>query len=219
MIIFDGVSKSFWQPQGRKVILDRASFLIEPGSSVGILAANGTGKSTLINMIAGIEPPDEGRIERRCRVSFPLGYVGGINLRQSGTENIRFIARLHHADPDEVEAFCHWLADLGRAMDMPVSTYSHGMRARLSYALMLALDFDIYLVDEGMPTTTDAAFNARAEAVLAERMKTASMVMVSHQLETLRKFCQAGALLKNGKVIPCASLDEAWIYYSRSEAA
>ena len=86
MIEFDNVSKSFWTGKQRKVILDRASFRVEPGRSVGVLAPNGTGKTTIINMMAGLERPDEGEIRRTSRVSFPLGFMGGIISKNTATE-------------------------------------------------------------------------------------------------------------------------------------
>jgi capsular polysaccharide transport system ATP-binding protein len=106
MLEFSSVSKSFWTGTQRKVILDRASFRVELGTSLGILAPNGTGKTTLINMMAGLEKPNEGTITRTCRVSFPLGITGGNNGKLSAMENSRYIARLYGLDPDYVKAFC-----------------------------------------------------------------------------------------------------------------
>ena len=131
MIVFENVSKSFWTGRTRKVILQEATFRIDLGRSLGILAPNGTGKTTIINMMAGLERPDEGSVRRLSRISFPLGYMGGLVPRQTATENARHIAHLYGLDPDYVEAFCRWLCDLGDYFDMPVTTYSTGMRARL----------------------------------------------------------------------------------------
>ncbi|MGI9393450.1 MAG: ABC transporter ATP-binding protein, partial [Boseongicola sp.] len=172
MIEFSNVSKSFWTGERRKVILDRASFRVELGNSLGILAPNGTGKTTLINMMAGLEKPDEGAIIRRSRISFPLGFMGGVIGRLSAMENARYIARLYGKDPDYLEAFCRWVCGLNEYFDMPVGTYSAGMKARFSFSLLLALDFDIYLIDEGMPATTDAEFNRKAGTVLRDRLQT-----------------------------------------------
>ncbi|MAY33979.1 MAG: ATP-binding cassette domain-containing protein [Rhodovulum sp.] len=209
MIEFDGVSKSFWTGKQRKVILDRASFRVDLGNSLGILAPNGTGKTTLINMMAGLEKPDEGRITRTSKISFPLGYMGGVVARHTATENSRHIARLYGLDPDYVEAFSRWLCGLEEYFDMPVGTYSSGMRARFSFSLMLALDFDIYLIDEGMPATTDVEFNRKAGAVLRERLENTTIVVVSHQPETLEKFCKSAAVLKNGRIHMFDTLEEA----------
>ena len=209
MIEFDGVSKSFWTGKQRKVILDRASFRVDLGNSLGILAPNGTGKTTLINMMAGLEKPDEGRINSTSKISFTLGYMGGVVARHTATENSRHIARLYGLDPDYVEAFSRWLCGLEEYFDMPVGTYSSGMRARFSFSLMLALDFDIYLIDEGMPATTDVEFNRKAGAVLRERLENTTIVVVSHQPETLEKFCKSAAVLKNGRIHMFDTLEEA----------
>lgn len=209
MIEFRNVSKSFWTGERRKVILDRASFRVELGNPLGILAPNGTGKTTLINMMAGLEQPDEGEIVRRSRISFPLGFMGGIVNKLSAMENCRFIARLYGKDPDYLEAFCRWVCGLEEYFDMPVGTYSAGMRARFSFSLLLALDFDIYLIDEGMPTTTDVEFNKKAGQILAERLKTATVVIVSHQASTLEKFCRSAAVLRNGQLHMFDTLEEA----------
>jgi capsular polysaccharide transport system ATP-binding protein len=162
------VSKSFWTGTQRKVILDDASFRVELDTSLGILAPNGTSKTTLFNMMAGLEKPDEGRIIRGCNISFPLGFMGGTSPRHTAKENARYIARLYSLDPDYIETFYRWLVDIEEYFDMPMATYSSGMNARFNFALMLALEFDIYLIDEGMPSSTDVKFNKKAGDLLQE---------------------------------------------------
>jgi len=201
MIEFMNVSKSFWTGKQRKIILDQCSFRVELGRSMGILAANGTGKTTLINMMAGLEKPDEGRIIRTSRISFPLGFMGGVVSKHTGTENSRYIARLYGLDPDYVEAFCRYLTGIEEYFDMPVGTYSSGMRARFSFALMLALEFDIYLIDEGMPGTTDVEFNKKAGSILQDRLQSATVIIVSHHANILEKYCRSAAVLRHGKLI------------------
>jgi capsular polysaccharide transport system ATP-binding protein len=209
MLEFVNVSKSFWTGTQRKVILDRANFRVELGNSLGILAPNGTGKTTIINMMAGLEKPDEGQVNRSCRVSFPLGFMGGVVSRHTAMENSRYIARLYGLDPDYVEAFCRWLTGIEEYFDMPVGTYSSGMRARFTFSLLLALDFDIYLIDEGMPQTTDAEFNRKAGDILRERLATTTVIIVSHQASTLEKFARSAAVLKDGQLIMFDTLEEA----------
>ena len=213
MLEFDNVSKSYWTGTRRKVILDRASFRVELGNSLGILAPNGTGKTTLINMMCGLEKPDEGTIRRGCRISFPLGFMGGVVTKHSANENARYIARVYGLDPDYVSAFTRWLTDIDEYFDMPVGTYSAGMRQRFTFALLLALEFDIYLIDEGMPQTTDVEFNRKAGAVLYDRLKTATVVIVSHQPATIEKFCRSAAILRDGRLYHFESLAEAKQYY------
>ena len=209
MLEFMEVSKSYWTGTRRKVILDQATFRAELGNSLGILAPNGTGKTTIINMMAGLVRPDEGRIRRTCRVSFPLGAPSTMNATQSAKQNARFLAQLYGLDPDYVEAFCRWVCDVGEYFDRPVATYSSGMKARLGFALLLALEFDIYLIDEGMPSTTDVEFNRKAGNILRDRLRNATVVIVSHQAKTLEKFCRSAAVLRDGRLHMFDTLEEA----------
>lgn len=209
MIEFENVSKSFWTGKSRKVILDRASFRVTLGNSLGILAKNGTGKTTIINMMAGLEKPDEGVVRRSARISFPLGFMGGVISKHSATENARYIAQLYALDPDYVEGFCRWLCGIEEYFDRPVGIYSSGMRSRFNLALMLALEFDIYLIDEGMPSTTDVEFNRKAGTILRQRLQNATVIIVSHQPKTLEKFCRSAAVLKNGQLYMFETLQEA----------
>ncbi len=209
MLEFVNVSKSFWTGSQYKVILDRVSFRVELGRSLGILAPNGTGKTTLINMMAGLEKPDDGEIRRTCNISFPLGFMGGVIGKVSAVENSRYIAKLYGLDPDYIEAFCRWLCNLGEYFDQPLGTYSTGMRSRFAFALMLALDFDIYLIDEGMPASTDVEFNRKAGSILQERLRTTTIVIVSHSPKTLEKFARSAAVLMDGKLHMFDTLEEA----------
>ncbi|MDF3415749.1 ATP-binding cassette domain-containing protein [Sulfitobacter sp. M57] len=209
MLEFENVSKSYWTGSQHKVILDNVSFKVELGRSLGILAPNGTGKTTLINMMAGLEKPDEGEIRRSCNISFPLGFMGGVVGKVSAMENARYIARLYGLDPDYVESFCRWLCNLGEYFDQPLGTYSTGMRARFSFALLLALDFDMYLIDEGMPASTDVEFNRKAGDLLQERLRTTTIIIVAHQAETLQKFARSAAVLLDGQLRMFDTLEEA----------
>lgn len=209
MLEFDGVSKSFWTGTQRKVILDDVSFRVNLGESLGILAPNGTGKTTLIRMMAGLEKPDEGEIRRGCKISFPLGFMGGVVGKHTAMENSRYIARLYGLDPDYVEAFCRWLCGLEEYFDQPLGTYSAGMKARFTFALMLALDFDIYLIDEGMPSSTDVEFNRKAGEILQERLRTTTIIIVSHQPAILEKFARKAAVLRHGQFTMFDTLEEA----------
>jgi capsular polysaccharide transport system ATP-binding protein len=209
MIEFQNVSKSFWTGTQRKVILDRASFRVELGNSMGILARNGTGKTTIINMMAGLEKPDEGKITRSSRISFPLGFMGGVVSKHTAKENARYVAGLYGLDPDHVESFCRWLCGLGEYFDMPLGTYSTGMKARFTFSLLLSLEFDIYLIDEGMPASTDVEFNKKAGLLLRERLREKTVIVVSHQPQTLEKFCRTAGVLRNGQLYMFDSLEEA----------
>jgi len=90
-----------------------------------------------------------------------------------------------------------------------MNTYSAGMRSRFTFALLLALEFDIYLIDEGMPGTTDVEFNRKAGSILKDRLKEATVIIVSHQPSTLENFCRSAAVLRDGQLYMFDTLEEA----------
>jgi capsular polysaccharide transport system ATP-binding protein len=207
MIQFENVTKVYHARGIEKRVLDQQSFVIERGRAIGVVGANGAGKSTLTRLIAGIEFPTSGRIRRGMSISWPLGFGGAFQGSLTGADNTRFIARIygrHVADTlDYVEAF----AELGRYLHMPVKTYSSGMRARLAFAVSLAIKFDCYLVDE-ITAVGDNTFRQRCEAALKERRQTGTLIMVSHDAHTLRSYCDTGAILSDGVLTFFATIDE-----------
>jgi capsular polysaccharide transport system ATP-binding protein len=209
MILLDHVCKSYRTPQGRRVVLDDVSVAIPHGRSLAVLGGNGAGKSTLIRLIAGTEPPDSGRILRGGRrLSFPLGFGGTLHPKLSGRENVVFLARLYGIDTDEAAAFVEAFAELGAYFRMPVETYSAGMRARLAFGACLAIPFDVYLIDE-VTSVGDARFRDRCLAAFQARMDHADVIMVTHDFPTMRAYCDAGAVLANGRLILFDHLEDA----------
>jgi capsular polysaccharide transport system ATP-binding protein len=135
--------------------------------------------------------------------------MGGVISKHSARENSRYIAKLYGLDPDYVEAFCRWVCGLPEYFDQPLATYSSGMRSRFTFSLLLALDFDMYLIDEGMPGSQDVEFNKKAGDLLAERLKTTTTIIVSHDPATLEKFAKKAAVLMSGQLHMFDSLEEA----------
>jgi capsular polysaccharide transport system ATP-binding protein len=199
MIRLDHVSKTFAVRGVRTEVARDLSFAFPPGACTGLLGRNGAGKSTLLAMIAGIVRPDSGRILRRGSVSWPVGFQGSFHPDLSGAENTRFAARLYGADTRAAESFVRDVAGLGKSFALPVRGYSAGMRARLAFALSMAIPFDTYLIDE-VTSVGDAAFRATSETLLTERLKTSGAVIVSHQMDLLRRLCGPGVVLENGRL-------------------
>ena len=208
MIALDRVSKTYRTRQGRRVVLDGASAEFPSGCNVGILGANGVGKSTLLRLIAGSELPDRGQIRRAGRVSFPLGYGGTFHGALSGRENTAFIARVCGADVRETTGYVAEFAELGEYFDMPVNTYSAGMRARLAFGVCLAIDFDIYLIDE-VTEIGDERFRRKCAAAFRERITSSDIILVTHNSRTMRQYCDRGAVLANGEVRLYEDIDSA----------
>ncbi|WP_439598707.1 ABC transporter ATP-binding protein [Falsiroseomonas sp.] len=213
MIYFDRVSKHYeLRGGGKKHVLRNVSGIIRPGDAVGILGRNGAGKSTLVRMLAGVEHPNSGRIERRMTVSWPLAHGVGLQNSMSGADNARFIARIYNQPIKKVLDFVEEFAELGPYMDMPAKTYSVGMMGRLLLGLSFAVDFDCYLIDE-VTATGDQRFVARAQALLAEKTRGRSLVLVTHVPDHLKMYCRTAAVLNEGSLTFFEDVDEAVATY------
>ena len=218
MIIVEDVHKRYRTEHGvGPWVLRGVNFVIPTNVSVGLVGGNGAGKSTLLRIIGGVDMPTRGRVERRCNVSWPMGFGGGLQRSLTGRQNAKFICRIHgHEDdiPERLEQIQKF-AGIGPAFDAPVQTYSSGMRARLLFALSLGFDFDVYISDE-LTAVGDAAFKAKARAEFKKIADHASMIMVSHSEGTLRQFCQAGIWLHDGRADWFDDIDDALREYRRS---
>ncbi|MCI4660673.1 MAG: ABC transporter ATP-binding protein [Neomegalonema sp.] len=199
MIEFYNVTKAYVSKQKVTVILNDATFVVPRGVNLGILGNNGAGKSTLLRMFSGVEKPDSGEIVRRARISWPIGFSGALSKTLSGEENVRLIARFYGRDPAEICAFVADFSELGDYFQMPINTYSSGMRARLAFAASLAIDFDIYLVDEVI-STGDRSFREKCEAAFKMRSHYSTVIMVSHQTKTIEDMCDAVAVMHHGNL-------------------
>jgi len=197
MIALEQVSKRYRARGEWRHVLREVSAVFPTGRSVGILGRNGTGKSTLMRLIAGAERPDAGVIRRDVRVSWPMGFSGGFQGSLTGRDNARFVARIYRAETASVEDYVARFAELGPYFDMPVSTYSAGMRARLALGLSFAVDFDVYLVDE-LPGVGDARFAKRYAEEMAARRSRSDLILVSHQAASIRAQCDMAAVLHDG---------------------
>lgn len=199
MIVFEDVHKSYPTRLGRKVVVDHLNLVFDTRKNIGILGLNGAGKSTLLRLIGGAELPERGRIRRTVSISFPLGYSGCFAGNMSGRENAAFVARIYGYNVKQLVDFVEAFAELGEYFDEPVKTYSSGMSSRLSFGVSIALEFDVYLIDEGF-SAGDARFAARCQAAFKERLENSRLIIVSHTTETLLTYCDVGATLHQGKL-------------------
>jgi capsular polysaccharide transport system ATP-binding protein len=217
MIVVSDVYKRYQTGHGPGPwVLRGVSFTIPPKTNVGLIGANGAGKSTLLRLIGGVDQPTRGRVERKCRVSWPIGG-GGLQKTLTGRQNAKFVCRIHghEADIRERVAQIEDFAQLGAAFDEPIKTYSSGMRSRLNFALSLAFDFDVYLSDE-VTAAGDASFRKRAVNAFRRLADRAGLIMVSHGEGTLKQFCSAGILLQRGRVQWYDDIDDALRDYKNS---
>ncbi|MEX0365776.1 MAG: ABC transporter ATP-binding protein [Ruegeria sp.] len=208
MIRFENLTKSFWVRGERKTVIDNLNATLPTGTSLALLGRNGAGKSTLLQIVAGSMRPDCGRVISDGTISWPVGFGGSFHPDLTGAQNVRFLARIYGVDSEELLAFVQDFAELGKHFHMPVRSYSAGMRSRLTFGASMGIPFDTYLVDE-VTAVGDAAFRRKSRQVFAERVKTTSAIMVTHEMAQVRQFCDAGIVLADGRLTYFEDLEEA----------
>jgi len=202
MIELTNVSKWFKTKQGRKYILNNVSLSIPSGKNIGILGKNGTGKSTIMRMLGQIEFPNDGTIKSNKSFSWPLGLSGGFVGNMTGKANIKFVCRLYGKSNDEIKktiAFVRDFSELDDYFDMPIRTYSSGMKSRLSFGLSLYFNFDYLLIDETL-SVGDARFRKKSKEALLKKIENCNVLLVSHDMGTLRDICDVGIVVNDGKM-------------------
>lgn len=215
MIICDNIRKSYPAGHGRREVLKGINLTINKGERVALLGRNGAGKSTLIKQIGGVELPDSGRIIRHMTNSWPIGFNGGFQGSLTGYDNARFIARIYGRSYSEMRDFIEDFTELGGSLKMPVKTYSSGMRARLAFALSLAIEFDCYLIDEVI-LVGDQNFQRKCLTELFEKRADRAMIIASHDMQTIRSFCNKATFIRDGMAHNFEDLNEAISMYESS---
>jgi capsular polysaccharide transport system ATP-binding protein len=208
MIRLDNVHKFYRIERLKKIVLERVSFNFEAGRSYGILGVNGAGKSTLMRILAGTELPNAGRVLRSVRVSWPMGFAGGLHIGMTGRENVKFIARAYGENVREVVDFVEDFAEVGPYLDAPVKTYSSGMVQRVAFGLSMAINFECYLIDETM-AVGDARFQTKCKAEFEKRKAFSDIIMVTHNIPAMQQYCQHGLVLADGELHYFEKVDDA----------
>lgn len=213
MIICQNLCKSYKHGSKEKRVLNNVNFSVGPGDRVALLGRNGAGKSTLIKLIGGVELPTSGKVIRNMSLSWPLGFAGGFQGSLTGYDNARFIARIYQRNYSEIRDFVEEFTELGKQLGMPVKTYSSGMRARLAFALSLAIEFECYLIDEVI-MVGDQNFNRKCHYELLERRQSRSMILASHSTDLIQQICNRAIVVHNGEAVEYSDVNQAVHDYS-----
>ncbi|MBL0636129.1 ABC transporter ATP-binding protein [Aeromonas dhakensis] len=215
MIILDNVTKYYATKFGRNYVLKNIDFTLPANKNIGILGANGAGKSTLLRLLGGMDMPNNGKVIRHSRVSWPLALSGGFQGSMTGRENTRFVCRIHGVhDTEAVEEWVKEFSEIGKHFELPIKGYSSGMKSKFSFAVSMAFDFDIYLTDE-ITSVGDARFKQKCIDVFTQKRQTASLIMVSHDMKTLRQQCDMGIVLQNGQLTLHDDIEDAIAVYQK----
>jgi ABC-type polysaccharide/polyol phosphate transport system ATPase subunit len=183
--------------------LKSVSFEVPEGQVLGVVGANGAGKSTLMRTVAGILPPNSGRVEVHGRVSTLLALGVGFNRKMTGRQNVVLgglaagLTRDQLAEKyDEIVAF----AELEEFMDMPMRTYSSGMYGRLAFAVAVTMEPEILLIDEAL-SVGDARFRKKSFRKMRELCREdRTIVLVSHALGSIKELCDQAIWMHKGEL-------------------
>lgn len=217
MIELKNITKSYATPKGRHFVFKDLNATLPEGKSVGLLGKNGAGKSTLLRIIGGIDFPDSGFVKTKKTISWPVALAGGFQGSLTGRQNVRFVARLYASEKDvrQVVSFVEEFAQLGKYFDMPIKSYSSGMRSRLGFGLSMAFDFDYYLLDE-VGAVGDAVFRKRSQTLLDDLKQNSNIIMVSHDLNDLIRNCDVGFVVQDGQAQYFEDINEAVEVYKEN---
>ncbi|TLP42079.1 ABC transporter ATP-binding protein [Cohaesibacter sp. CAU 1516] len=218
MIRLENVTKFYATPYGRHFVLKEVSFTIPDDAQLGVLGPNGAGKSTLMRLLSGVDVPNSGRIIRTGTISWPMGLASSMQNSLTGKENARFACQIQGVPRSEIKRIVNGIrvfAEIGNYFDMPLRTYSSGMRARLNFAIAMAFDFDCYIIDE-LTAVGDRNFREKSLKIFKEKRENASFIKVSHNLDELKKECNMGLVLNDGKASIYKDFSEAIDVYLRN---
>ncbi len=208
MIRMIGISRGYRGPDGYVPVLNDVSLTFDSRERIGILGAGSSGKSTLMRILAGLERPDDGLLDCRAHLSWPLGSSHGFHPDLTGEENVALLARIAGLDPHEAVIFCDGFAELGAYFKRAMSRYSPGMRAQLAFAFSMVGRPDMYLADEIL-SAGDSHFREKCEALLMTRLEEAGLFLVSKHARTLKRYCNRLFAFVEGHLLPCDTPEQA----------
>ncbi|MGF1772495.1 ABC transporter ATP-binding protein [Vibrio wakamikoensis] len=214
MIKASNLTKFYPSELGNQYIFENLNFTFPSNKNIAILGSNGAGKSTLFRILAGSEYPNKGKVVTNKSISWPVALATGIHPQMTGRENTRFIGRVNGVkNLAEYEEKVRDFAELGIKYDLPVKSYSSGMRSRLAFGCCIAIDFDVYLIDEAT-SVGDPKFKRKAKQALLDKSRTANVIMVSHDMKEIRQFCDSAVILHQGQLQYFEDLEQALDVYS-----
>lgn len=220
MLELRNLTKWYSTPRGRRYVFRDLNFVFPPDASIGLIGRNGAGKSTLLRLLGAMDMPNAGAVITDARISWPVGLSGGFQAALTARENIQFVCRVHGATGRKMQRIVDFIADfaeIGEYFDLPMSSYSSGMRSRVAFGMSMAFDFDYYLIDEIM-AVGDPQFKSKSQAVLKERLTRSKVIMVSHAMSDIAKYCDVVVLVDRGNTVLYTDVKKGIAAYQQQDA-
>jgi len=193
----------FWANKG-------ISFEVKRGECLGLIGHNGAGKTTLLKMLNGLIKPDTGRVEISGRVGALIALGAGFNPILSGRENIYINGSVLGLSKEEIDKKIDDIidfAEIHKFIDSPVQTYSSGMQVRLGFAVAVAIEPDVLILDE-VTAVGDAQFRSKCFDRISKLRQKAAVIIVSHQEEIIKRYCSQVVLLDDGQIVESGEVDK-----------
>lgn len=219
MIELINVSKYYMTDFGRHYVFRNVSLRLPLDKSVAVIGPNGAGKSTFLRLLGGADIPSEGRILKTGRISPPMGLTPGLQSTLTAAENARFAGRIYGMSRDEIAKlidFVRELSKIGKFFDMPVGTYSAGMKQRVAFAINMSMTFDYYLFDE-VGAGGDREFRKSAKVLIEDRLKTSKFIIASHRRDELLDICDSGIVIRDGTLTFFDDIKDALASYNTED--
>jgi ABC-type polysaccharide/polyol phosphate transport system ATPase subunit len=202
--------------------LDDLTFNFEEGDRIGLIGANGAGKTTFLKVLSGIYEPTRGRLMAAGHVSTLLDVTVGLNPEATGRENVVLRGMYMGIRPRDMRTHIDDVAEfseLGSYLDMPVRTYSAGMNVRLAFAISTCVLPEILLMDEWL-SAGDARFLHKAQARAVAFVKSSNiLVLASHSMDLLREWCNRGIYLAQGRIAAEGAINDVIAAYETATSA
>jgi len=219
MIAFVDVHKRYASSGRVAWPLRGVTLTLPPKRNVAVIGAAGAGKSTFLRLIAGVDTPTRGEVRCERRVSWPISANAGMHPAMSGRQNARFVCRVQGLAEDEINEklrFVHEFSELGDAFDRPVGAYTSGMRRQLSFAVSLAFEFEVYLVESLPVGRSTAEFRKKSRHAMKFLADHADLIMATGSERLARAYCDAAVWLHDGKAHWFESVRDAWREHSKT---
>jgi len=197
--------------------IDGISLKIKRGEVIGIIGENGSGKSTLLRLIGGVYAPDFGEVITEGRVTMLISLGAGFESHLTGRDNVMITGSIYGVEQKKLERMVPDIIEYSginkEFVDQPLRTYSSGMRSRLGFSIISHLEPEILLLDEIM-SAGDYDFRKKSEKRILEMVEgDATVVIVSHDVDVLKRLCGRVFAMREGKLVTGGSFEEAVAVY------
>lgn len=217
MIVFEKVSMTVTTYYRTRTILSPTNLVIPSNRRIALLGPSVEDKTILVNLLSGLILPRSGRIIRKARVSFPVGYLGGFERELPVRKNVAHLARLYDADVQALVNFVERVADLGSSFDKPYGLLTGYERSYLARIVGYSIPFDLYVLNNAVGRSKKNSNEDISRDMFEARSRTAGMIIPTRSPKFAREYCDMGLVLQDGQLQLYDRIEEALVASEEAE--